>query len=76
MTETDKMLKTVLVMQAEILGRLDSIERHLGVDQSWQNESRGEGLAAIEYLADCDLGPGIWEDLQPIIRKIAAFESR
>lgn len=76
MAETENMLKTVLVMQAEILGRLDSIERHLGVGPEWQNESRGEAMAAMEYLADCDLGPGIWEDLQPVIRKIGAFESR
>nr|WP_300312822.1 hypothetical protein [Halomonas sp.] len=74
MAETDQMLKAVLVMQAEILGRLDSIERHIQADQSWHNESRGEALAAMEYIADCDIGKEIWKDLQPIIRKISAFQ--
>lgn len=74
MAETEKMLKTVLVMQTEILGRLDSIERHLGVDQSWQNESRGEAIAAMEYIADSDFGEELWQSMQPIIRKISEFQ--
>lgn len=74
MAETDQLLKTVLMMQTEILGRLDSIERHLGVDQSWANESRNEGIAAMEYIADSDFGGDIWQDLQPVIRKISALK--
>ncbi|MCL7938802.1 hypothetical protein M8009_00600 [Halomonas sp. ATCH28] len=74
MAETDKLLKSVLMMQTEILGRLDSIERHIGVDQSWANESRGEALAAMEYIADSDFGEEIWQSLQPIIRKFSAFQ--
>ncbi|NIC05235.1 hypothetical protein [Billgrantia bachuensis] len=36
MAETEKMLRTMLVMQAEILGRLEAIERKL--------ESTGNGM--------------------------------
>ncbi|MGM0703864.1 MAG: hypothetical protein ACQEUG_15895 [Pseudomonadota bacterium] len=74
MAETEQLLKSVLMMQVEILGRLDAIERHVGVDQSKANEARGEAIAALEYIADSAFGQRIWKDLQPIIRKNSAFQ--
>ncbi|MDN3561689.1 hypothetical protein [Vreelandella neptunia] len=72
--DTQKMLKSVLFSQMEILGRLDMIERHLGVDQSWMNESRAEAITALEYIVDSDFSEEIWQDLQPILRKISNFK--
>ncbi|OLO05255.1 hypothetical protein [Salinicola socius] len=74
MATTDELLKSVLVMQVEILGRLEAIEREIGVDQAKANDNRGEAIAAIDYLADSGFGPETWKSLQLSLRKIAAFE--
>ncbi|GHB30714.1 MULTISPECIES: hypothetical protein [Salinicola] len=74
MATTDELLKSVLVMQTEILGRLAAIEREVGVDQSYAGDMRDNAIADLEYIADSDFGAAIWKDLQPTLRKIAAFE--
>lgn len=70
MAETDKLLKTVLVMQAEILGRLEALEKAAGTDKNPRIDPRFDALAQLDSLMDTDLGASLRSDIDDLVDKV------
>lgn len=68
--DTEKMLKTVLVMQAEMLGRLERIETSINTNRNPGIDPRFETLAELESLMDGDLGASLRSDIEDLIATV------
>ncbi|MDR5858189.1 hypothetical protein FZZ93_01200 [Halomonas eurihalina] len=86
MTETDQMLRTVLLTQAEILGRLSRIESALADSQTFDDrmqshlmgtgrprhdiDPRHDCLAELQSLLDSDSGQGLLTEIEDLVDKV------
>lgn len=80
--DTQKMLKAVLVLQAEILGRLDKLEKRsgnamdnkmqerLGIISGAKDDARVEALAEVESLMGSQAGGHLSQAIDQLVLKM------
>lgn len=68
--DTQKMLKALLVMQAEMLGRIERIETAINTNRNPDIDPRFEALAELESLMDGDLGASLRSDIEDLIAAV------
>lgn len=71
MAETEKMLRTVLVMQAEILGRLEAIEQAVGADHRPPKAPRNDALAELIQTMRSGLRTSLTSDLDDLVDAVS-----